>query len=72
MKTTHAIIALLMLVNCSNAKGVEYYKAHAAERVHRLDACVAYTDFSRDCRNVRQSQFDSDGIPASDGVAISK
>jgi hypothetical protein len=71
-KKTFAFIALFMLVSCSDVKSVGYYKAHAAERGRRLDVCVAYTDLSRDCRNVRQSQFDLTGIPAHDGVAIIK
>ncbi|MDN4633786.1 EexN family lipoprotein [Sphingomonas sp. PsM26] len=72
MKKTFALVVLLMPVGCSDAKSVGYYKAHAAERGRRLDACVAYADFSRDCRNVRQSEFDLNGTPAHDGVAITK
>uniref|UniRef100_UPI0035CC2494 EexN family lipoprotein n=1 Tax=uncultured Sphingomonas sp. TaxID=158754 RepID=UPI0035CC2494 len=63
---------LIALSACSDAKSVAHYTAHAAERSKRLDTCVAAADFSRDCRNVRQSQFDADGIPAHDGASVAK
>lgn len=70
MKVLIAVSALVALSACSNVKSVAYYDAHPAERSKRLEGCVAANDFSRDCRNVRQSQFDADGIAARDGVPV--
>ncbi len=72
MKIPLAVLALIALSACSEAKSVAYYDAHVAERGKRLDACIAASDFSHNCRNVRQSQFDTDGIAAQDGVAVPK
>uniref|UniRef100_UPI0035CC9EA0 EexN family lipoprotein n=1 Tax=uncultured Sphingomonas sp. TaxID=158754 RepID=UPI0035CC9EA0 len=72
MRIVIVISALAALSACSEVKSVGYYKTHGAERARRLDICVDTADFSHDCRNVRQAQFETDGLPAKDGASTIK
>ena len=64
-----AIIALLM-VACSDAKPVAFYKDHQPERAKKVGECLAHASDSQDCINARQAEFEAQGIPAQDGKAI--
>lgn len=64
-----AIALGLLLMACSDAKPVAFYKTHANERAQRLNACLADGSGAQDCLNARQAEFELRGIPATNGVA---
>jgi hypothetical protein len=61
---------LLLLVACSDARTVAYYRQHAPERTAKLDRCLARGSETADCLNARQAEFEARGIPAKDGQAL--
>lgn len=64
-----AAAGLLLLVACSDARTVAYYRQHDAERAAKLDKCLAQGANTPDCLNARQAEFEARGIPAKDGSA---
>lgn len=65
-----AAAGLLLLVACSDARTVAYYKQNAPERAARLDQCLGQGSDTADCRNARQAEFEVRGIAARDGRAL--
>ncbi len=63
-------LVALLLVACSDAKPVSYYKTHAPERAHKVSECLGQASDSQDCVNARQAEFESIGIPAANGKAL--
>ncbi len=64
-----AVVALLM-VACSDAKTVTYYKDHQPERAEKVSECLGQASSSQDCVNARQAEFEAQGIPAVNGKAV--
>jgi hypothetical protein len=54
-----AAIVALLLVACSDAKPVSYYKGHADERAHKVQECLGRASDSQDCLNARQAEFEA-------------
>ncbi len=63
-----AIVALLM-VACSDAKTVSFYKDHQSERAKKVGECLGQASSSQDCLIARQAEFEASGIPAVNGKA---
>jgi hypothetical protein len=57
MKKLFAVpfVAALLLVGCSKAKDVAYYKDNAAERGKKVSDCDTYHDDSADCKAAREA-----------------
>lgn len=64
-----AVAMGVLLMACSDARPVSFYKSHANERATRLNACLANGAATQDCLNARQAEFEVRGIPATNGVA---
>jgi hypothetical protein len=64
-----AIVALLM-VACSDAKTVSFYKDHQPERARKVGECLGQASNSQDCLNARQAEFEASGIAAANGRAL--
>jgi len=60
----------VLMVACSDAKTVTYYKDHQPERAKKVGECLGAASSSQDCVNARQAEFEAAGIPAVDGKAI--
>ncbi len=67
-----AAVVALLLVACSDAKPVSYYRGHAQERAHRVQECLGKASDSQDCLNARQAEFESLGLPAANGKAAAE
>jgi hypothetical protein len=65
-----ALIAAALLVACSDAKTVSFYKDHAPERSKKVGECLATPSQSQDCINARQADFEVSGIKAVNGRAV--
>ncbi len=64
-----AVVALLM-VACSDAKTVRFYKDHQPERAKKVSECLGAASSSQDCLNARQAEFEASGIAAVNGKAV--
>jgi hypothetical protein len=64
-----AVAVGVLLMACSDAKPIDFYKNHGNERAQRLNACLANGSGAQDCLNARQAEFEVRGIPATNGVA---
>jgi hypothetical protein len=58
-----------VVVACSQAKPVSYYLGHAQDRAAKIDACLVQGRDDADCRNAKQAEYRSAGIPAVNGRA---
>ncbi len=65
-----AAIVATLLVACSDAKPVSYYKGHVSERAQKVQLCLSRGSDSQDCLNARQADFEAAGIPAANGKAL--
>lgn len=65
-----ALIVAALLVACSDAKTVAFYKDHGAERETKVSECLSTASSSQDCLNARQAEFEASGIKAVNGRAV--
>ena len=65
-----ALIGAALLVACSDAKTVTYYRDHTPERNAKVRACLSTPSNNQDCINARQADFDVAGIKAVNGRAV--
>jgi hypothetical protein len=65
-----ALVGGVVLIACSDSRPVTYYLSHPQERGQRVDDCLAHAADTQDCRNAKQADFQSRGIPAKDGAAL--